>query len=210
MSQVSLVPILLWVAALAATGIEVWREPRPILRSFIIDRLLRYLFLFPLGVQGVWAFIGHVFFPSNPPPRSAGQRARSNMKWGSPIWGWGSPASMPPSRASRRGWPPGSSPLASCSVPASAISGISPPREISRPAMRADHGHRFSHAHRRYRAAVLRQRPMEAEIAGDARARGRARSRPQGDAQLSAGSEELGKEWTPPSAGRKFPPCRPS
>jgi hypothetical protein len=63
MSQVSLVPVLLWVAALAATGIEVWREPRPILRSFVVDRLLRYLFLFPLGVQGVWAFIGHVFFP---------------------------------------------------------------------------------------------------------------------------------------------------
>jgi hypothetical protein len=24
--------------------------------------LLRYLFLFPLGVQGLWAFVGHVFF----------------------------------------------------------------------------------------------------------------------------------------------------
>ena len=56
-------PILLWVAALVATGIEVWREPRPVLQSFVIDRLLRYLFLFPLGIQGVWAFIGHVFFP---------------------------------------------------------------------------------------------------------------------------------------------------
>jgi hypothetical protein len=63
MTQVSLVPILLWVAALVATGIEVWREPRPVLQSFVIDRLLRYLFLFPLGIQGVWAFIGHVFFP---------------------------------------------------------------------------------------------------------------------------------------------------
>lgn len=63
MTQVSLVPILLWVAALIATGIEVWREPRPVMQSFVIDRLLRYLFLFPLGIQGVWAFIGHVFFP---------------------------------------------------------------------------------------------------------------------------------------------------
>ncbi|MGZ8416180.1 MAG: DUF6790 family protein [Methyloceanibacter sp.] len=63
MTQVSLVPILLWVAALVATGIEVWREPRPVMQSFVIDRLLRYLFLFPLGIQGVWAFIGHVFFP---------------------------------------------------------------------------------------------------------------------------------------------------
>jgi Na+/melibiose symporter-like transporter len=62
MTQVSLVPVLLWVAALAATGIAVGRAPRPILRSFAIDRLLRYLFLFPLGIQGLWAFVGHVFF----------------------------------------------------------------------------------------------------------------------------------------------------
>jgi hypothetical protein len=33
------------------------------LRGFVIDRLLRYLFLFPLGLQGLWAFLGHVFFP---------------------------------------------------------------------------------------------------------------------------------------------------
>ena len=52
MTQVSLVPILLWVAALVATGIEVWREPRPVMQSFVIDRLLRYLFLFPLGHPG--------------------------------------------------------------------------------------------------------------------------------------------------------------
>ena len=62
MTQVSLVPVLLWVAALVATGVAVWREPRPIMRGFVIDRLLRYLFLFPLGLHGLWAFIGHVFF----------------------------------------------------------------------------------------------------------------------------------------------------
>jgi hypothetical protein len=62
MQQVSLVPILLWVAALACAGVAIWREPRPILRGFVIDRLLRYLFLFPLGVQGLWAFVGHVVF----------------------------------------------------------------------------------------------------------------------------------------------------
>jgi hypothetical protein len=60
MTQVSLVPILLWVAALACAGIAVWREGRPVLRGFVIDRLLRYLFLFPLGIQGLWAFVGHV------------------------------------------------------------------------------------------------------------------------------------------------------
>ena len=62
MTQVSLVPILLWVAALLCVGVAIWREPRPIMRGFVIDRLLRYLFLFPLGVQGLWAFVGHVFF----------------------------------------------------------------------------------------------------------------------------------------------------
>jgi hypothetical protein len=64
MSQVSLVPILVWVAALACAGVAIWREPRPVLRGFVVDRLLRYLFLLPLGVQGLWAFVGHVFFPA--------------------------------------------------------------------------------------------------------------------------------------------------
>ncbi len=62
MSQVSLIPILLWVAALLCAGVAIWRDPRPVPRGFVIDRLLRYLFLFPLGVQGLWAFVGHVFF----------------------------------------------------------------------------------------------------------------------------------------------------
>lgn len=64
MTQVSLVPILLWVAALAAAGIAVWRGPRPIARDFVIDRLLRYLLVFPLGLLGLWAFVGYVFFPA--------------------------------------------------------------------------------------------------------------------------------------------------
>jgi Na+/melibiose symporter-like transporter len=63
MSQVTLVPILLWVAAILFWGIAVWRGPRPILQAFVVDRLLRYLFIFPLGLLGLWAFVGHVFFP---------------------------------------------------------------------------------------------------------------------------------------------------
>jgi Na+/melibiose symporter-like transporter len=63
MTQVSLVPVLLWVAALACWGIAVWRGPKPLLSDFVIDRLLRYLFIFPLGLFGLWAFAGHVFFP---------------------------------------------------------------------------------------------------------------------------------------------------
>jgi hypothetical protein len=62
MSQVTLVPLLLWVAALACAGVAIWQGAQPTERSFVIDRLLRYLFLFPLGVLGLWAFLGHVFF----------------------------------------------------------------------------------------------------------------------------------------------------
>jgi hypothetical protein len=64
MNQVSLVPILLIVAALACAGLAIWQGPRPVTRDFVIDRLLRYLFVFPLGLQGLWAFVGHVFFPA--------------------------------------------------------------------------------------------------------------------------------------------------
>lgn len=63
MSQISLVPILLWVAAILFWAVSVWRGPRPILQAFVIDRLLRYLFIFPLGLFGLWVFFGHVFFP---------------------------------------------------------------------------------------------------------------------------------------------------
>lgn len=63
MSQVALVPILTWVAAIAFWGIAVWRGPRPIPRWFAIDRALRYIFIFPLGLLGLWAFVGHVMFP---------------------------------------------------------------------------------------------------------------------------------------------------
>jgi hypothetical protein len=73
---------VLWVAALACAGIAVWREDRPILRGFVIARLLRYLFLFPLGLQGLWAFIGHVFFAEQAAALSAGRIRRFNMKWG--------------------------------------------------------------------------------------------------------------------------------
>ena len=62
MTQVSLVPILVWVAALACWGIAMWRAARPMTQAFAVDRALRYLFIFPLGLAGLWAFVGHVFF----------------------------------------------------------------------------------------------------------------------------------------------------
>ena len=63
MEQVSLVPILVWVAALVCWGVSVWWGPRPIMQVYVVDRLLRFIFIFPLGIQGLWAFVGHVFFP---------------------------------------------------------------------------------------------------------------------------------------------------
>jgi Na+/melibiose symporter-like transporter len=69
---VALVPVLLWVAALACAGVAVWRGPRQVERGVAIDRLLRYLLLFPLGLQGLWAFVGHVFFA---------ERAAASIGW---------------------------------------------------------------------------------------------------------------------------------
>jgi hypothetical protein len=63
-AQIWLMPVLVWVAALVFALIAIWRGPRPISRGFVIDRLLRYIFLFPVGVLSLWAFIGHVFFPA--------------------------------------------------------------------------------------------------------------------------------------------------
>jgi Na+/melibiose symporter-like transporter len=63
MTHVWLIPILVWVLALLFAAVAVWLGPRPSTRAFVVDRLLRYLFFFPLGIQGLWAFIGHVFFP---------------------------------------------------------------------------------------------------------------------------------------------------
>lgn len=78
MDQVSLIPILLFVAALASAGIAVWRGPRPIDRSFAIGRLLRYLFVFPLGLQGLWVFVRHTFF---------GEEAAREIGWADTPFG---------------------------------------------------------------------------------------------------------------------------
>jgi hypothetical protein len=60
---VSLVPVALWVIALLCAIIAVRRGPRPITFGFVVDRLLRYVLIFPLGVQSLWAFFCYVFVP---------------------------------------------------------------------------------------------------------------------------------------------------
>lgn len=58
------VPLLSWGVALALAGFFVWRGPRPISVGNIIEQLLRYILLLPVGLMGLWAFLGHVFYPA--------------------------------------------------------------------------------------------------------------------------------------------------
>lgn len=62
--MVAIVPILSWAAALVAATLAVWRGPRPFAWRFAADRLLRYLMLFPVGLMGLWAAVGHLVFPA--------------------------------------------------------------------------------------------------------------------------------------------------
>ena len=61
--MVSIVPVLSWVAAFAGAAIAIACGPRPVARAFVLDRLLRYVFVFPVGLTGLWAAIGHLVFP---------------------------------------------------------------------------------------------------------------------------------------------------
>jgi hypothetical protein len=60
---VSIVPVLSWVAALAGAAIAIASGPRPVSRAFVLERLLRYAFIFPVGLMGLWAGLGHIVFP---------------------------------------------------------------------------------------------------------------------------------------------------
>ena len=62
--MVTIVPVLSWLAALIAAGTALARGPRPIAWRFAADRLLRYLMLFPVGLMGLWAALGHLVFPA--------------------------------------------------------------------------------------------------------------------------------------------------
>lgn len=56
------VPLMSWGLALVLAAFAVARAPCPWPPGLVADRLLRYLFLAPLGLMGLWAFLGHVFF----------------------------------------------------------------------------------------------------------------------------------------------------
>ncbi len=61
--MVIIVPILAWACALAFAAISIFRAPRPLTRDVIVGALLRYIFIFPVGLMGLWAATGHIFFP---------------------------------------------------------------------------------------------------------------------------------------------------
>lgn len=60
--MVFIVPILSWLAVLICAGIAIARGPRTL--AFGCDRLLRYINLFPVGLIGLWAALGHIVFPA--------------------------------------------------------------------------------------------------------------------------------------------------
>lgn len=55
-------PLLMWLAALALAALFVARGPRPVRAGQVVEQLLRYILLLPIGIQGLWGFTGHVFF----------------------------------------------------------------------------------------------------------------------------------------------------
>jgi hypothetical protein len=61
---VVLVPVLGWVAAIIAAAIVIARGPRPVTLPLAAERLLRHVFIFPVGLMGLWAALGHLFFPA--------------------------------------------------------------------------------------------------------------------------------------------------
>lgn len=61
--MVIVIPILAWACALIFAGLSLWRAPPPLTRARVADTLLRYIFLFPVGLMSLWAASGHIFFP---------------------------------------------------------------------------------------------------------------------------------------------------
>ncbi|WP_029005010.1 DUF6790 family protein [Azorhizobium doebereinerae] len=57
-------PVLAWVLALIFTAFAVARAEGPRTFSFMADRLLADILLFPVGLMGLWAALGHIVFPA--------------------------------------------------------------------------------------------------------------------------------------------------
>ncbi|WP_428030986.1 DUF6790 family protein [Ancylobacter sp.] len=55
-------PLIIWALALVLAVAMSLRGPRRFSLGVLVDQLLRYIMLLPVGLQGLWAFTGHVFF----------------------------------------------------------------------------------------------------------------------------------------------------
>lgn len=58
--MVFFMPVAAWVLALVATALQLARGPRGL--RVALRALMIWVFVFPLGVLSLWAFMGHVFF----------------------------------------------------------------------------------------------------------------------------------------------------
>jgi hypothetical protein len=84
---VSIVPVLSWLAAFAGAAIALARSRPPLARAFVLDRLLRYLFIFPVGLMGLWAALGHIVFPARVAHGIGWPTSPLQFEVGLPIWG---------------------------------------------------------------------------------------------------------------------------
>ena len=184
---VSMVPLVMWGAALLFAGVAIWRGPRPVIWGIVFDKLLRYLFIFPLGVQALWAFFCHVFLPEETAASIGWAPSPFQYEVGVANLGIASARSTPPSAGFRRGGNGDRGRLLSrrrrhrtyrqIIEDANFAPGNAGPIMITDFLTPIVVLARFSS----WRADKWR-----AEIGGDARARGRAGGRPQGDARLPA------------------------
>ncbi|MFL9827491.1 DUF6790 family protein [Rhodoplanes sp. SY1] len=62
--MVSIVPVASWLAALVAAAVVLVRRPRPLHADVAADVLLRWILVFPVGLMGLWAALGHIAFPA--------------------------------------------------------------------------------------------------------------------------------------------------
>ncbi|MET3352936.1 UNVERIFIED_ORG: hypothetical protein ABID33_000832 [Xanthobacter viscosus] len=58
------VPILSYVAVLLLTALSYSRAAPPRGPGLLAKLLLRYICLFPVGLMGLWAALGHIMFPA--------------------------------------------------------------------------------------------------------------------------------------------------
>ncbi|MDC7785824.1 hypothetical protein PQJ75_10150 [Rhodoplanes sp. TEM] len=62
--MVSIVPVASWLAALVLAALVVARRPRPLHAVAVVDVLLRWILVFPVGLMGLWGALGHIAFPA--------------------------------------------------------------------------------------------------------------------------------------------------